>query len=333
MRVRPILRHPSARPGRRGTTVLIASALLSAGLIIGFAPPAQALEDDVQACAVAYEQAQVTRNAGQLLEAQEHLRVCVRDVCPEFVKVDCGQWLSEVKREMPSVIFVAVDEQGKELSDVQVNVNGNSVLDSLDGKSVELNPGKHEVQFTHQGKGVRQDVIVRQAEKNRVVRAVFSLIEDQDGDGIGDEQDACPTEVGAAEHQGCPAPLMVVPQSGGGNGLRVGAYVGWGLGAAGLGTFAVAGLLARNTTDEALKACPNGACPTDRKEYWKNRERREVVIANTGLAVGVAGVVTGTVLFLLSNGQRRPEQSERQVSWSASPIESGGGMVSISGAF
>ncbi len=327
MRVRSIPRHFPARLGRRFPALLIASA------IGGVALPARALEDDIQACAVAYEQAQVTRNAGQLLEAQEHLRVCVRDVCPEFVKVDCGQWLSEVRREMPSVIFVAADEQGKELSDVQVHVNGEAVLSSLEGKSVELNPGKHEVLFTHQGKTVRQDVIVRQAEKNRVVRAVFVLTEDQDGDGVSDEQDACPTEAGTAEHGGCPAPLVEpLPEAAGGNGLRIGAYVGWGLGAAGLGTFAVAGLLARNTTDEALKECPSGACPDERKEYWKDRERREVVIANTGLAVGIAGAVTGTVLFLLSNGQRRQERTEHQVSWSVAPI-AGGGFVSLSSGF
>src|SRR5690606_33780063 len=77
----------------------VAGACVSLSGVLTAAPAAaNELGVDVRACAEAYVQAQVTRNAGKLRESEAHLRICVRDVCPEFVRVDCGQWLSDVRR-------------------------------------------------------------------------------------------------------------------------------------------------------------------------------------------------------------------------------------------
>src|SRR5688572_327535 len=74
---------------------------------------AQDGSQQVQACAQAYEDAQVQRNKGQLKSAQDQLRICVQDECPDFVRTDCALWLSEVAAELPSVAFAAVDGQGR----------------------------------------------------------------------------------------------------------------------------------------------------------------------------------------------------------------------------
>src|SRR5690606_5422487 len=112
---------------------------------------------------------QVTRNSGQLVEAQQHLLLCVQDECPSFVKSDCARWLSDIKREMPSVIFAVEDWKGDDLPDAQLTVDGAPLVDGLNGKPIELNPGKHDVVVQEAGNQHRRSVVVRQAEKNRVV--------------------------------------------------------------------------------------------------------------------------------------------------------------------
>src|SRR5690606_13844718 len=134
---------------------------------------ANELDVDVRACAEAYEQAQVTRNAGKLRESEAHLRICVRDVCPEFVRVDCGQWLSDVRREMPSVILMVTDGTGRDLRDVRVSVDGQVVTNTLDGTAFELNPGPHQVTFEHESQSITERVDIRQGEKNRVIKVEF----------------------------------------------------------------------------------------------------------------------------------------------------------------
>jgi hypothetical protein len=287
---------------------------------------------DVQACASAYEQAQVTRNDGHLVEAQEHLRVCVQDHCPDFVKSDCGQWLSDIKRDIPSVIFSPVDSSGKELLDVKVSVDGKGV--TLDGRAVELDPGQHEVTFEYQGKTKTEKVAIRQGEKNRVIKLEISTDEDSDGDGVADSMDQCPAEVGAAP-EGCPKvdpPLDTPAQPD--KSLRLGAYVGWGVGGAGFLTFAIFGTLANSADKAAREECPTpDFCDEAREEVLISDYDSKALIANIGVGVGIAGAATGTVLFFLSMPKDDKTTAETSgVSVGVLPTN-GGGSLSFRGLF
>jgi hypothetical protein len=75
-------------------------------------------------------------------------------------------------------------------------------------------------------------------------------------------------------------------------------YVAWGIGAAGLGVFAVAGSMARarmNELDECAPSCTN--------EQTDQAEQR-ATIANVGLAVGIVGAVAGGAIWLGSEATR-----------------------------
>lgn len=326
-------------PRNLSRAALLALSLL---LVLAGAKPARAQESsaEVEACATAYEQAQVTRNDGKLKKAQEHLAICVRDICPEFVKVDCGQWLSEVKREVPSVIFSAIDSGGSDLTDVKVTIDGEIITESLDGIAIELEPGPHNVEFEFAGKTQKKQLIVRQGEKNRVFRAEFVTSTDSDGDGVNDDVDLCPDTPGVLGQDGCPGKSRggagaVPPPNSQGHLLRNVAYGAWALGGVALGTAVVAGLMSKSVESDALKACPKDADGTPqcedsvKNEYISKLQTRELV-ANIGFGVGGTAAVVGTVLFFLAPSDAAPTAAG--LKFNAAPSAKGG-YFSVSGAF
>jgi hypothetical protein len=315
------------RPWFRATWVVLP--------LLGVQGTAWAQDEDVRACAGAYEQAQVMRNSGKLRESEEQLRICVRDVCPDFVKIDCGQWLSDVRREMPSVILMVVDGSGVELSDVVVRIDGAAVTGTAGGTVFEVNPGPHEITFERQGNTRTEHVNIRQGEKNRVVKVEFASPVDTDADGIIDSQDACPDQAGDAANNGCAPATVVVPEPVGGlSDFQVGAIVAGGAGVLGMGTFVVAGLMSRNLVEDTKDKCnPQKQCPADVDlEQAERDESRLNLIANIGLGVGVAGLATGVVLLVLSSDTPPTTTETGDIAWQVAPTR-GGAWMSLTTAF
>jgi hypothetical protein len=90
--------------------------------------------------------------------------------------------------------------------------------------------------------------------------------------------------------------------------LRSWAYVSGGIGAAGLLTFGIAGLMARSTYDDLNGACHGVACPPD-KAGEVSSGKAEQTLADVALAVGIAGVAAGATLFALSLPRKTPSSS------------------------
>ncbi|HHH28352.1 MAG TPA: hypothetical protein ENK57_08410 [Polyangiaceae bacterium] len=104
-----------------------------------------------QACKAAYEAGQEHRLDKRLIEAREQLRACVEDACPAFVRKDCATWLDEVERAIPTVVLRFVDRGGAERSDVRVTVDGQPLVERLDGGAVSVDPGPHVFVFEPAG--------------------------------------------------------------------------------------------------------------------------------------------------------------------------------------
>lgn len=291
-----------------------------------WAPNVLAQDDDVKACAEAYEQAQVTRNSGKLKESEEHLRVCVRDVCPDFVKTDCGQWLSDVRREMPSVILVVTDGSGNELTDVQVTIDGTVHPAAVDGRAFEINPGPHEFTFEREGAKRSERVSIRQGEKNRVIKIELVTRTDSDNDGVLDADDRCPTQAGDPSNGGCPVPVApVIVKESGLSGLETGAIIAAGVGALGFGTFAVMGTLSRLNANQAVDQCGKQGAKCDKTEIqdYQDKEALYNPIANVGAIVGGVGVATAVVLYALSLEDNSGDVQVGNVALNLSPLRGG----------
>ncbi|MCL2822873.1 MAG: hypothetical protein FWD57_02680 [Polyangiaceae bacterium] len=101
---------------------------------------------------------------------------------------------------------------------------------------------------------------------------------------------------------------------------RTWSYVAGGVGAAGLLTFTVAGVASNARYNELETHCkPN--CSSDDV----SAARRDKLIANAGLIVGIVGVGAGTALFLLSS---EPKQEK-----STAHVDIGPGSVMVRGTF
>lgn len=141
-------------------------ALLGASLLM----VPQLARADVAACVAAHSHGQAERNAGRLQSARNDFISCSTSECPSEIQAECASFLSEVEAFMASVVFAAIDEQGHDATDVKVSVDGQMVLDKLNGLATTLDPGSHEVMYTWpDGTEQKQTVVVAQGEKNRRV--------------------------------------------------------------------------------------------------------------------------------------------------------------------
>lgn len=136
-------------------------------------PPAGAGSELRDECLKAHEDAQVLRLDAKLVETKQALAACVVEGCPNAVRADCTEWMSQVVAATPSVVFAASSERGDE-TDVRVLMDGAELTLRLDGKAIELNPGPHTFRFELAPyPGIEQEVVLREGERERALAVRF----------------------------------------------------------------------------------------------------------------------------------------------------------------
>jgi len=247
------------------------------------APPPPAPAPDADVCTTSYEGAQElmrpNRSESKLLLARESLRTCLRSNCKSWIVADCSKWLSEVETRIPSVVFSAKNTAGRDLTDVKVtNAGGETVAQSLDGHSIEMEPGPHDFVFLGpEGARVEKHALVREGEKAQNVSAVF---------------EAPKGEAGPAGPQN---PVFVPKAEKSTPTLR---YVGYGLagaGVVGLGLGAVFGLTAIAKKNDA-NCDGNGFCDSGPRGDALDAARVSTIAFVAGAVLGAGGIA----LILLS---------------------------------
>jgi hypothetical protein len=126
-------------------------------------------------CLEAHSRGQDQREAGHLALARDSFAVCSQPACPALVQSDCAAFSEELSRLSPTVSFAARDQQANDLPETAVYVDGVLVTERLDeGKSFELDPGRHAVRFVHEGRTVLLNVVINQGEQGRNLIATFT---------------------------------------------------------------------------------------------------------------------------------------------------------------
>jgi hypothetical protein len=319
---------------RRAAVILSRAGGIIAGSVVTgsftLAPAAQAQDaapgeaPSKASCAQSYESAQESRAAGQLQETQKRLSVCARPECPSFVQKDCARWLEEVERELPSVVIKAEGLDAEAARLVNVTLDGKPLPNAFGG-SLSLDPGRHElVAESPSGSRLSRIIVAQQGVQARAITLDFAPE---------------PTPSASAD--------VTVDSGSGGAQLRPYAYVAWGIGAVGLGTFAVLGTLGRadeqafkddcagETDDEQLLG--PGVCRSSDVDERKATYEREFVLADVGLLTGIVGAAAGTVLFILSatdgpSSSPAGSEGEAGLRLDISPAP-GGGYASVGGVF
>src|SRR5260221_1043707 len=154
-------------PGTHTRALFVATSLLALGTT---GRVAQA--DGTDACLAAYEKSQQLRQDGKLAASREQLVQCVQATCPSLVKKDCSQWLAELDASTPTVIVNARDAEGKDVAKVRVLVDGVVLMEAIDGKPHQIDPGVHVFRYEREGAdAIEESIVIQEREKNRVITA------------------------------------------------------------------------------------------------------------------------------------------------------------------
>jgi hypothetical protein len=179
---------------------------------------------------------------------------------PEIARAD--EESADSRRDKTgSIVLRATDAEGHDIVDATAEIDGNRTV-PVNGRSVELDPGKHTIKITRPSGGVAfEDVIlVAQGEKDRVV--VAKLLAKKDD----------------AKHASKVPPASVIA---------------WTVGGIALLTFAGFGLKARVDYDDYEALCGNRCADSERDTVATS-----VLVADVSLVVAVVAASVGTYFFV-----------------------------------
>lgn len=261
---------------------------------------------DKAACAEAYHSAQTSRKAGALKKAREALLLCASDRCPAVLQPDCTRWLGEVEATTPSIVLAAVGPDGRDVTDVRVTLDGEVVEGGLDGKAIAVDPGSHTLKFERASASpIERTIVVREGEKARVVSVSW----------------APDPKSETARSDGLPAAETGPPTA---------AWILGGIGLAGLATFGTMAGLAMSRRSELQSTCYGSCDPAEIDSV-----KRQFVVADVALGVGLVSLGVATYLFLAPRGARANPEAATQsarIGVDVAP-KPGGGALFLSGRF
>jgi len=266
------------------------------------------------ACIASHRSGQRAKLEGHLRNAAKLFATCSADAsCPAVVRDDCSKFLEETNRALPTVIFAVVEDDARDLTDVKVFADDELIASSLNGRAVELDPGPHHFRFAMpQGQVVKQDALVREGEKDRLIRVK-----------VTSPRPAAP----APAAPGPAVPVPAAPPPARPHSPPLGAWIAASGAVAALATGVTLGALGAGKQSE-LDRCKPACPPTVRSTY----DSAKSLYLGADISFSVAVVATGiaTWLFLAQPGTRdrtADTSSPRRVSVGAAPTPGGASVV------
>ncbi len=193
------------------------------GALIGtivLAPLRSYADPPPRACFDAAEQGQALRDQAKLRAARDAFRMCAASTCPALVQHDCAGWLQDVETRIPSLIVTASDQNGNQLIDVSVSVDGKPFANKLDGVSQPVDPGVHVFHFeSRETEPLEQQLVIRDGEKYQRLNVVLKP--------RAPSSSSATTSSATASH---------------GNGFKTAAIISAGVGVVALGAFTYFGI-------------------------------------------------------------------------------------------
>lgn len=275
---------------------------------------------DKRSCALAYETAQQLRIKQKLRLSREQLITCGHSSCPSVVTKDCSAWLEEVESELASVLFRARDGKSRDLTEVRISIDGQTLREQLDGGPVFVDPGPHLFHFESDANGTA-DVYqaLRKGERGRVIEVTLKARQDEppkvDPEVAVDKVDAgaadrLPNDVQDDEKKAeskPPIELQLTRPDPSHGGPGTGTYVAAGIGVLALSSFAYFELKASSDVSDLRSTCAP-YCPASEIDAVRSK----LVVANVSLGVGVTALgVAGLLWFVRSSGPAQPASSLR----------------------
>lgn len=245
-------------------------------------------------CVDIHSRGQDLKDRGQIVRARQMFLSCAQSSCPSLVQSDCARLGEEVERIVPTVSFSARDTAATDLPNTSVYVDDILLASRLDeGKSYDLDPGKHIVRYVHEGKETIVRVVLNQGEKGRVLLATFA-------EGEGARKSPEPPSEAVPKRSRSALPLVVA-------GLGTAAAVTGGV------LFAVGANKVPDSCDFATRAC---AAPPNDPSF--TQASNGASLANIGLGVGIGGAVvlaTSLVWYFVQPSGSNSQQARVPQPW------------------
>jgi hypothetical protein len=275
---------------------------LGASALFGTAPafaqtadPAPAADAGAVDCAAAYESAQTERQAGHFRAASNQAMLCSQSTCNQAIVRECIALFESIQAEMPSMVFSARRADGGELTNVRIEMDGQPLLDQLDGKALALDPGAHTFKFFAEGFDPKEiQHTARVGDRNRLIEVVFGELP--------------PPATGAAPGTGAPPPAAKSER-----GVPVASYVLAGVGVVGLGVFGYMRISGVQDYNELNQKCSPECDPSEVEPI-----RSKFQYSYIALGVGAAALAAATVVYFTVPGGD-DDATSAQVGFGATP--------------
>jgi hypothetical protein len=223
------------------------------------------------ACTRAEGEGERLRAAGKLTAAKKPLAACAKAECDAELRGRCAHALAEVDAGIATVVLSAHDSSGRELTDVRVELDGETVPRDRAREPVELDPGEHLFRFERPSTpGLEERVVVHGGERRRPVDVSF------------------------------PAPAPPAEPSAARAGVPAGAYVLGALGIVALGS-ALYFRLTMDSDVNNLRATCAPACDQSQRDAVSAKLESSNISFGAGL-LAVGGAVAWGILGSASSG-------------------------------
>lgn len=275
-----------------------------------------ALAGDItkEACVDAHSRGQDAKDQGKLSLARKLFFTCAQAGCPAAVQSDCAKFADDLTNMQPTIVFVARDGDGNDLPNTSVYVDGILMVTTLDGRPQDIDPGSHNVRFSHGGRDEIVTVVIGTGEKGRTVQSKF---------GSPSVRLAAPSVRADAAQ---PAPSRRVTTTTHPSGSLALAVTG-GLVAAGGAALAIYGI---SKVPSSCSLATN-ECSAPPGDPVFGQARSGARTTNIGIAVGGIGAATllGGVVWYLAGAKTTSERATQ-----VAPLVTGdGGGVAVLGRF
>jgi hypothetical protein len=253
----------------------------------------RARADASDACASAYEDAQLFRMRGRYVQARDALLMCLQPACPRLLRGDCQNWLPEVEQSLPSVVFAVIDVNGRDVEGARIYADGKLLEGYADGHAHAIDPGVYTLRIEAPGhRAEEQTLTIRQSEKNRMVKAHLA------SDGTEPSQAKAKRAPGVITNDVTPEPEPEPKR----RRIPTLSYVLGGSALAGFGVMTTFAVLGKHEHTRLSHSCaPN--CTDKATEAG----RRDYILADVALGVSLA--LTGTAVWSYFWGKARTERA------------------------
>ena len=213
------------------------------------------------------------------------------------MREDCAERLNEIENATPTVVFVAKDANGGDLTQVQIRMDGELLVDHLDGTALAVEPGEHTFELRAAGyPTITKKLVIHEGEKGRDEAITF-------GGPSTPSPPATPGATPAPQVRGPLAPSKEEPAPSDASSSRgktqrlVGIALG-GAGLVGVGVGAVFGLVANSTYHDAVSNCPTSSTCNSDGVNGGSSAHTQAAVSTVAFIAGGALLAGGVVLYL-----------------------------------